>query len=105
MEANVPEQAIIENTISNARGLNEETYVVMGEAEYESLPTNKLSVHMMAGAAAGMAEHCIVYPVDCVKVIILKVFVRCGVPLLTGDRHCSVRDITIVASPHSSRSC
>jgi len=86
MEVSVPEQAI-KNTISSTRGLNEETYVVMGEAEYESLPTNKLSIHMMAGAGAGMAEHCVVYPVDCVKVIILKILMSCGVPLLTGDRH------------------
>jgi len=77
MEASVQEQGIIENTIGSTRGFNEDTYVVMGEAEYESLPTNKLSIHMLAGAAAGVAEHCIVYPVDCVKVIILKVLARC----------------------------
>ena len=63
--------SIIKETVGSTGSLSEETYVVMGEAEYESLPTNKLSVHMLAGGAAGIAEHCIVYPVDCVKVIIL----------------------------------
>lgn len=40
----------------------------MEEIDYESLPTEKLSTHLMAGAAAGMMEHCAMYPVDCVKV-------------------------------------
>lgn len=39
----------------------------MEEIDYESLPTDKLSAHLMAGAAAGMMEHCCMYPVDCVK--------------------------------------
>ena len=41
---------------------------VMEEIDYESLPTGKLSIHLLAGAAAGMMEHCAMYPVDCVKV-------------------------------------
>ena len=40
----------------------------MEEVDYESLPTEKLSTHLCAGAAAGMMEHCAMYPVDCVKV-------------------------------------
>lgn len=40
----------------------------MGEVDYESLPTNNLRHHLLAGAMAGMMEHCFVYPVDCVKV-------------------------------------
>lgn len=40
----------------------------MEELDYESLPTEKLSIHLCAGAAAGMMEHCAMYPVDCVKV-------------------------------------
>lgn len=40
----------------------------MEEIDYESLPTEKLSTHLCAGAAAGMMEHCAMYPVDCVKV-------------------------------------
>lgn len=41
---------------------------VMEEVDYESLPTTRLSVHLCAGAAAGIMEHCAMYPVDCVKV-------------------------------------
>ena len=37
--------------------------------EYEALPpTSQLPTHMIAGAAAGLLEHSIMYPVDCVKV-------------------------------------
>lgn len=35
--------------------------------EYESLPTDKVSTHLMAGAMAGIMEHCVMYPVDSVK--------------------------------------
>lgn len=36
--------------------------------EYESLaPSYSLYVHMIAGAAAGMAEHCAMFPLDSVK--------------------------------------
>jgi solute carrier family 25 iron transporter 28/37 len=36
--------------------------------DYESLaPNYSLSVHMMAGAMAGMAEHCVMFPLDSVK--------------------------------------
>ncbi|XP_046360537.1 mitoferrin-2-like [Haliotis cracherodii] len=35
---------------------------------YESLPASSTMVtHMVAGAAAGVMEHCVMYPVDCVK--------------------------------------
>lgn len=40
----------------------------MGEVDYESLPTDKLLPHLLAGGAAGVMEHCTMYPVDCVKV-------------------------------------
>ena len=41
------------------------------EGDYESLsPTCGMSTHMLAGAAAGIMEHCVMYPVDCVKVSI-----------------------------------
>ena len=36
--------------------------------DYESLPTGKMSVHMSAGAVAGVMEHVVMYPVDSVKV-------------------------------------
>lgn len=45
-----------------------ETAAAMEEVDYESLPTGRLSAHLCAGAAAGMMEHCAMYPVDCVKV-------------------------------------
>lgn len=35
--------------------------------DYETLPSNKVSVHMMAGAFAGVMEHCVMYPLDTVK--------------------------------------
>lgn len=36
--------------------------------DYEGLPeTTAMSTHMMAGAAAGIMEHCVMYPLDCVK--------------------------------------
>ena len=40
----------------------------MSEVDYESLPTDRLSAHLIAGGAAGIMEHCVMYPVDCVKV-------------------------------------
>lgn len=40
----------------------------VGEIDYESLPTNNLWQHLLAGAMAGMMEHCCMYPADCVKV-------------------------------------
>lgn len=40
----------------------------MGEDEYEDLPEGtSVRVTMMAGALAGVMEHCVMYPVDCVK--------------------------------------
>ena len=36
---------------------------------------NQASVFIMAGAAAGIMEHCIMYPVDSVKVVYLILFV------------------------------
>lgn len=37
--------------------------------DYESLPsTSPLPQHMFAGACAGIMEHIVMYPVDCVKV-------------------------------------
>lgn len=36
--------------------------------EYESLPTTSVSTNMSAGALAGVLEHCVMYPLDSVKV-------------------------------------
>ncbi|XP_064923324.1 mitoferrin-2 isoform X1 [Columba livia] len=36
--------------------------------DYEALPQGAaVSTHMLAGAVAGVMEHCVMYPVDCVK--------------------------------------
>lgn len=40
----------------------------MNADAYETLPTSSIGVHMMAGACAGIMEHCIMYSVDSVKV-------------------------------------
>ena len=45
----------------------------MADDDYESLPeSSAISAHMLAGAAAGISEHCVMYPVDCVKVSFLR---------------------------------
>lgn len=40
----------------------------MNPEDYESLPTNNVGAHMTAGAIAGVMEHCVMYPLDSVKV-------------------------------------
>lgn len=35
---------------------------------YESLPTASATTHMLAGSMAGILEHCVMYPIDSVKV-------------------------------------
>ncbi|XP_038947135.1 mitoferrin-2 isoform X3 [Rattus norvegicus] len=36
--------------------------------EYEALPAGAtVTTHMVAGAVAGILEHCVMYPIDCVK--------------------------------------
>lgn len=43
---------------------------------YESLPpTTTVGTHMLAGAMAGMGEHCVMYPFDCVKVLQHKLLI------------------------------
>ncbi|KAL1005720.1 hypothetical protein UPYG_G00063130 [Umbra pygmaea] len=38
------------------------------EVDYEGLPQGvATSTHMLAGAVAGIMEHCLMYPIDCVK--------------------------------------
>ena len=43
--------------------------------DYEKLPTSHIGAHMIAGAASGILEHCVMYPVDSVKVD--KFYRRC----------------------------
>lgn len=40
----------------------------MNFEDYETLPTQNPITHMTAGAVAGVMEHCIMYPLDSVKV-------------------------------------
>lgn len=43
--------------------------------DYESLPDSvHPSIHMIAGALAGVGEHCVMYPVDVVKVYLKIIF-------------------------------
>lgn len=46
--------------------------------DYESLPTGNVGIHMTAGAVAGIMEHCVMFPVDSVKVraLSLTLFVQ-----------------------------
>lgn len=36
--------------------------------DYEQLPTPSVATNMIAGAAAGVLEHCVMYPMDSIKV-------------------------------------
>lgn len=42
----------------------------MNFEDYESLPGANVLSHMTAGAIAGIMEHCVMYPLDSVKVCI-----------------------------------
>lgn len=42
--------------------------------DYENLPTPSAATNMMAGAAAGVLEHCVMYPMDSIKVDIFALF-------------------------------
>lgn len=44
------------------------SWVKMNPDAYETLPTTSIKIHMMAGACAGIMEHCVMYSVDSVKV-------------------------------------
>lgn len=50
--------------------------------DYEMLPTTSAATNMTAGAIAGVLEHCVMYPLDSVKVSIRclrgKCFLNCG---------------------------
>lgn len=50
---------------------------VEADVDYEGLPQGAAtSTHMLAGAVAGIMEHCLMYPIDCVKVQQLRCTVR-----------------------------
>lgn len=51
------------------RAIPESTTSAEPEIDYEGLPQGAAtSTHMLAGAVAGIMEHCLMYPIDCVKV-------------------------------------
>lgn len=43
----------------------------MNIEDYEQLETPSVTINMTAGALAGILEHCIMYPMDSVKVFII----------------------------------
>lgn len=47
---------------------------MMNFDEYENLPSSSHTDHMLAGAIAGIMEHCVMYPLDSVKVNWLYIF-------------------------------
>lgn len=51
------------------RATPESTTSAEPEIDYEGLPQGvATSTHMLAGSVAGIMEHCLMYPIDCVKV-------------------------------------
>lgn len=51
------------------RATPEPSTSVEPEIDYEGLPQGAAtSTHMLAGSVAGIMEHCLMYPIDCVKV-------------------------------------
>lgn len=51
------------------RATSETSTSVEPDTDYEGLPQGvATSTHMLAGAVAGIMEHCLMYPIDCVKV-------------------------------------
>jgi solute carrier family 25 iron transporter 28/37 len=71
------------------------------EAEdWESLPADlPASIHMSAGALAGIAEHCILFPIDTVKtrMQVLPPIGSTSTPFSTIYR--SIRDICVADGP------
>lgn len=51
------------------RATPESSTSVEPDIDYEGLPRGAAtSTHMLAGSVAGIMEHCLMYPIDCVKV-------------------------------------
>lgn len=53
----------------------------MNFEDYETLPTTNVSTHMTAGAFAGVMEHCVMYPLDSVKVILILIGFHSSIPI------------------------
>jgi len=55
--------------------------------DYETLPTQNVVTHMTAGAVAGVMEHCVMYPLDSVKVWYIHTYLLCFVKVLYNYDH------------------
>jgi len=58
----IPEEPVTIKTIKNDYYLKDKE-----EQDYESLPTQSLLINAGAGTLAGIAEHCVMFPVDSIK--------------------------------------
>ena len=66
-EGKVESQVLLQQ--KDSRDLDATRMENMEGVDYESLPSAaNLSTHLCAGAFAGTMEHCLMYPVDCIKV-------------------------------------
>ena len=63
-------RATCENLGTPRIALNSDRKSIMNFEDYETLPTNSVATNMSAGAIAGVMEHCVMYPMDSVKVIL-----------------------------------
>lgn len=63
----------------------------MNFEDYETLPTNCITTNMTAGAMAGIMEHCVMYPLDSVKVNTFNLWVQ--------NREISLRKLYIIVQP------
>ncbi|CAN9510760.1 unnamed protein product [Ophioblennius macclurei] len=62
------EQQDFSPLLLHQRPASEPPSSVEPEIEYEGLPQGAATgTHMLAGAVAGIMEHCLMYPIDCVK--------------------------------------
>lgn len=81
--------------------------------DYETLPAGAtVTTHMVAGAVAGILEHCVMYPIDCVKVrpgpgsepnlglTQLGVLCRAGAHRVTGSGSCQLHDSSRYSTPY-----
>ena len=62
------------------------------EIDYEGLPQGSAtSTHMLAGSVAGIMEHCLMYPIDCVKVMqLIYIYIQHSSFFLCRPRFCHI---------------
>lgn len=64
-----PKRAVATLEMSQTKGKDDDEPFT-SDGEYESLPPHvSVTIHMTAGAVAGILEHTVMYPVDSVKVM------------------------------------